>query len=87
VPLPAPDAMSLAGGAPLLVLTNLRRRSTANRAFDAEGRRRHVGSSLHSKNSHGTNGISVSLAPVQRKLPRETKTVPRPKVAGVAGRG
>jgi hypothetical protein len=86
-PLRAPDAMSLAGGAPFLVLANLRRRSTANRAFGAEGRRRHAGSSLHSKNSHGISGISVSLAPVQRKLPRETKTVPRPKVAGVAERG
>jgi hypothetical protein len=58
--------------AAFLVFSNLRRRSTAIRAFGAEGRRRHVGSSLHKKTSHNMSSISVFVGTRMAKVsPRD----------------
>jgi hypothetical protein len=57
--------------ASLLVLSDLRRRSTVIRAFGTEGRRRHVGSSLHNK-THSISGISVLVSARTAKVsPRD----------------
>jgi hypothetical protein len=70
-----------------LVLSNLRRRSTAIRAFGTEGRRRHVGPSLHN-NPYITRAVSAFLlTPVPRRFLRETEAARGPKVISVAGRG
>jgi hypothetical protein len=73
--------------ASLLVPSDLRRRSTAIRAFGTEGRRRHVGSSLHNKTHIAQAALASMLAPVLRRFLPETEVVRRPKVAGAAGRG
>jgi hypothetical protein len=56
-----------------LVLSNLRRRSTAICAFGTEGWHRHVGPSLRNNPHVIMSSISVSVKPISRKSLRETE--------------